>query len=78
MNNFKETLKNILTLTLTLFFILGLIIVFVQFFAVITNNGDLAIGVSKALKDIAIKLSIATAFISLAVTTIEHSKKDKK
>ena len=75
MNNFKETLKNILTLTLTLFFILGLIIVVVQFFAVITNNGDLAIGVSKALKDIAIKLSIATAFLSLAVTTIEHSKK---
>lgn len=48
MNNFKETLKNVLTLTLTILFILGLIIVFVQFFAIITNNGNLAIVVLKA------------------------------
>lgn len=77
MNNLKETLKNVLTITLMLFFILGLIIVFVQFFAVITNNGVLSIGISKTLEDIAVKLSIATAFLSFAITTIEHSNKNK-
>ena len=74
----KKTLTSILmpvfNISLTLFLILGAIIVIVQLFSIITFNGPLSISVYKAFKLWAIRFSAVTAFAGFGMSYLKEKQ----
>lgn len=78
MENLYKVVKVIFNLCLSAFLILGIVIVLVQFVAVVTQNGELAIMISDKLQLTAIRFSIVAAFTSFVANIIGTKKiKDK-
>ena len=74
----KKTLTSILlpvfTITLSLFMILGAIIVIVQLFSLITLNGALSVSVYENLRLWAIRFSVIAGFAGFGMSYLRKKK----
>jgi hypothetical protein len=69
--NLKKIILPIFTISLALFMVLGVIIVLVQLFSIITLNGALSVSVYEGLKLWAIRFSAIAGFAGFAMSYLK-------